>query len=107
MADVSKKAKLTTLKKKLNDLQKETLKAQHKLDHVPCSSSHKTGSKTVPEIGNKAVSSQDLQEFEELPQAVEKRLGKMGLSASTSEAAADESTSSEESDNDSWTGQKS
>lgn len=53
------------------------------------------------ELKLKEISSRDLREFEDLSQAVEKRLSTMGLASSASAAVADESTSSEESDDDS------
>ena len=56
---------------------------------------------------HKAISSRDHRKFEDLPQAVEKRLSKMGLAASASAAAVDKSTTSEDSDDESWSEHKS
>jgi len=94
------KTKLISLKKKLKELQKETLAEQCKLNQD--AGSGKTGSKAVPRKNkHKEVSSRDLREFEDLSQAVKKRLSKMDLASSASAAAADESMSSEESDDES------
>ena len=103
------KAKFIYLKKKLKELPKETLAEQCKLNHD--TGPGKTRSKTVPKKNkHKENSSRDLCVFEDLSQAVDKCLSKMGLASSTSAAAADESASSEESDNDSswaeWKSQK-
>ena len=93
--------KLITLKKKLKELEKETMAEQLKLARATGATKFRS-SKAVPKnIGtkHKEISSRDLRDFEDLSQAVEKCLSKMGLSSS---ASADES-SSEESDGSSST----
>ena len=97
--------KLITLKKKLKELEKETMAEQLKLARATGATKFRS-SKAVPKnIGtkHKEISSRDLRDFEDLSQAVEKRLSKIGLSSSASAAAADESSSSEESDGSSST----
>lgn len=97
--------KLITLKKKLKELEKETMAEQLKLARATGATKFRS-SKAVPKnIGtkHKDISSRDLRDFEDLSHAVEKRLSKMGLSSSASAAAADESSSSEESDGSSST----
>lgn len=106
MADVQTKAKRLPLKKTLKAFQQETFAEQSKLDRGT-GSKKKTGSaKSIPKkTTSKPVSSQDLHEFEDLSQAVEKRFNKMGLAASA--AVADEPSSSDDSDEESWLENKS
>ena len=76
-------AKKKALKQKLKDLKQATYLEQHQLDRKHSTSCGEHGSTTMKdEQQTKAVSSRDLREFEDLSQAVEKRLSKMGLAAS-------------------------
>ena len=94
LAAVKNKAKLLKIKK--------TFAEQSKLD-CDLGSSNTRSIQNVPKKSkHKAISSHDLREFEDLPQAVEKRFSKMGLAAFASAAEVDESTSTEDSDDECW-----
>ena len=79
LAAIKNKAKLLSLKKTVKDFQQETYAEQSKLDRDTGSSKTRSTQNVPKKSKHNEISSRDLREFEDLSQAVEKRLSKMGL----------------------------